>query len=66
MELKTASTLKKKDKLLKKIKKKFGEEIEAEAKEEEDENDDEDEQEQGPMELTQGLGEDKEEGAEDK
>ena len=43
MELKTASTLKKKEKLIKKIKKKFGKEIEAEAEEEEDDNEDEDE-----------------------
>lgn len=49
MELKTTSTLKKKDKLVKKIKKKFGADIEGATGAEEEE---EEEQGQGPMELT--------------
>ena len=68
MELKTTSIVKRKDKLVRKIKKKFGADIERETgvaeEEEEEENDSEEEEEQGqgPMELTQSLGEDKEEG----
>ena len=65
MELKATSIIKRKDKLVRKIKKKFGANIEgvggaAREEEEEDESEDE-EQGQGPMELTQGLGEDKDE-----
>ena len=63
IELKTVSFIKRKDKLVRKLKKKFGEGVEAAAEEEED-DDDEDEG-QGPLELSQGLGEDKEEGAEE-
>ena len=60
MELKTASTIKKKDRLVKKLKAKFGE-GEIKAKEEEDEEKEEEEQGQGPLALTQGMGEDVEE-----
>ena len=65
--MKTTTIVKKKDKLIKKIKKRFGVEAtstieEEEADEEEDESDnEEDEPKQGPLQLTQGLGEDKEE-----
>ena len=52
MELKTTSTLKKKDKLVKKLKAKLGE---GKAKGEEEE-----EESEGPLELTQGMGEDAE------
>ena len=45
IELKTASIIKKKDKLVKKIKKKFGEGIEAAEEEEEEDDDDDDEDE---------------------
>jgi hypothetical protein len=55
MELKTTSTLKKKDKLLKKLKKIFGEGVDAEEEEEDD-----DEEEHQPLALRQGLGEDEE------
>ena len=66
IELKTSSIIKKKDKLVIKLKKKFGEGAEAVAEEEEEEDDEDEEDEgQGPLELTQGLGEDKEEGAEE-
>lgn len=61
--------MKKKDKLIKKIKKRFGveavgttEEEEVGEEEEDSENEEEGELEQGPLQLTQGLGEDKEEG----
>lgn len=67
-ELKTSTVIKKKDKLVRKLKKKFGEGVEAaEEEEEDDDNDDEDDEHegQGPMGLTQGLGEDKDEGAEE-
>ena len=62
MELKIASTLKKKDRLVKKLKEKFGEDADEE-EEEEDEEDEEGEQEQTqePLALTQGMGQDKEE-----
>ena len=64
MELKTASTIKRKDRLVKKLKAKFGEGA-AEAEEEEDDEGDEDKDDQGegPLALTQGMGEDVEEGA---
>ena len=58
MELKTASTLKKKDKLVRKLKKRFGESVDVE---EEEEEEDDEEEEQQPLALTQGLGEDEEE-----
>ena len=60
MELKTPSVLKKKDKLVKKLKAKFGEgTIEGEEDIEEEEEED-----QGPLSLTQGMGKDiEEEGA---
>ena len=67
-QLKTASMIKKKDKLVRKLKKKFGESAEAIGEEEEEEDDEDEEDEgQGPLELTQGLEEDKveEEEAED-
>ena len=63
MDLKTASVMKRKEKLVRKIKKKFGEGIEGVVEEEEEDESEEEEQGQGPMELTQGLEEDKEEGA---
>ena len=63
--LKTTSIVKRKEKLVRNIKKRFGTDIEVVGivKEQEEEDDIEDEEEQGqvPMELTQGLGEDKEE-----
>ena len=70
IELKTASIVKRRDKLVRKIKKKFGADIErttcvAKEEGEEDESEEDEEQGQGPMELTQGLGEDKEEGVEE-
>lgn len=68
-ELKTTIVVKKKDKLVKKIKKKFGVEETSEIGEveeiSEDEEEDEDELEQGPLELTQGQGEDKYEDVEE-
>ena len=66
MELKTTSIIKRKDKLVRKIKKRFSEGIEGAIgaeEEEEDDSEEEEEQGQGPIELTQGLGEDKDEGA---
>ena len=61
MELKTTSVIKRKDKLVRKLKKKFGEGIERAIKEEEEEDEsEEDEQGQSPLEITQGLGEDEE------
>ena len=45
-----ASTLKKKDKMVKKLKAKFGE------GDEEDEEEEEEVEEQGPLAITQGLG----------
>ena len=64
MELKTTSTIKRKNRLVKKLKAKFGEGA-TEAEEEEDDESDEDgdEQGEGPLALTQGMGEDVEEGA---
>ncbi len=56
MELKTASILKKKEKSLNKLKKKFGEGVEQEEDEEE-----EDTQTQAPHALTQRMGEDQQE-----
>ena len=55
-----ASTLKKKDKMVKKLKAKFGE------GDEEEDDEEEEVEEQGPLAITQGLGEDKEEGAKKK
>ena len=65
--MKTTSIVKRKEKLVRKIKK-FGACIEAasvvaEEEEEEDGSKEEEEKGKGPMELTKGLGEDKEEGA---
>ena len=66
IDLKIASIVKRKDKLIRKIKNNFGADIEvAGIAEEEDESEEEEEPRQGPMELTQGLGEDKEEGVEE-
>ena len=65
MELKTTSTLKKKNKLVRKLKARFGE---GTTKDEEDDEHEEEEakQCQGPLSLTQGMGEDvEEEGAEE-
>lgn len=56
MELKTTSVIKKNDKLVKKLKAKFGEGAEQEEEEEEEES-----QAQAPLSLTQGLGEDQQE-----
>ena len=56
IDVKIASTLKKKDKIVKKLKAKFGE-----GDEEEDDEEEEEEEGQGPLEITQGLGKDKEE-----
>ena len=65
MDLKIASTIKRKDRLVKKLKPKFGEGV-AEVEDEEDDEDDEDgdEKGEGPLALTQGMGEDVEEGVE--
>ena len=63
MDLKITFGMKRKEKLVRKIKKKFGQGIEGAVEEEEEDESEEEEQGQGPMELTQGLGEDKEEGA---
>ena len=69
--LKIATIVKKKDKLIKKIKKRFGVEVVGTEEEEEvgeedyDSENEEDEPRQGPLQLTQGLGEDKEEGVEE-
>jgi hypothetical protein len=60
MELKTASIIKKKDKLVKKPKEKFGEGTEQEDEAEEDEEEEET-QIQEPLPLTQGKGEDQQE-----
>ena len=65
MDLKTTSVMKQKEKMVRKIKKKFGEGIEGAVEEEEEDESEEEEQGQGPMELTQGLGEEKEESAEE-
>ena len=75
-DLKIARVIKRKDKLVKKLKKKFGADIgetgtaeeveEMSDDEEEDDNEkEEDEPEQGPLQLIQGLGEDKDESAEE-
>ena len=69
--MKTATAVKKKDKLIKKLKKRFGTDFEStgtiaeeeEADEEDESENEEDDPRQGPLQLTQGLGEDKEEGA---
>ena len=55
IDLKTTSAMKKKDKMVKKLKARLGVE--------DDENDDDEEEveEQGPLAITQGLGEDKDE-----
>ena len=59
MEFKTTSTLKKKDRLVKNLKEKFGKG--ANEEEEEEDEEDEEEQTQEPLALTQSMGEDKEE-----
>lgn len=64
-ELKTSTVIKKKDKLVRKLKKKFGEGIGTTTEEEDEDDDDEDDEGEEPLELTQGLGEDKDEGAEE-
>ncbi len=61
MELKTTSTFNKKDKLVKKLKAKFGEGIGEEEDDDEEEKQEEQEQAQEPFSLTQGLEEDKDE-----
>ena len=62
MELKIALVIRKKDKLVKKLKEKFGEGVEEEEEEEEEEDEEEeDTQIQVPMALTQGQGEDQKE-----
>ena len=58
MELKTTSVIKKKEKLVKKLKAKFGEGDEQEEDEEEEDEEEEDTQAQAPLALTQGIGED--------
>lgn len=58
MELKTTSVIKKKDKLVKKLKDKFGEGAKQEEEEEEEGEEEEDTQAQAPLALTQGMGED--------
>ena len=66
MELKIVSTLKKKDKLVRKLKAKFGEGAGDEEEEDDEEEEEEEElQAQEPLALTQGMGEEieKEEGA---
>ena len=68
-DLKMTTAVKKKDKLIKKMKTRFGVEVvgrteEEEVDEEEDDSEnEEDEPKKEPLQLTQGLGEDKEEGA---
>ena len=73
-DFKTTTTVKKKDKLVRKLKKRFGENIGeagtegeevSDDKEEDDSVKEEDELEQGPLQLTQGLGEEKDESAEE-
>ena len=61
MELKIAFTLKKKDKIIRKLNANFFENADEEEEEDEEDEEEEQEQTQGPMKLTQGLGEDKEE-----
>ena len=72
--MKTASTVKKKEKIIRKLKKTFGADIEVASTTEEEveeveevEGDSKEEGEQGQetLELTQGLGEDNEEGIEE-
>ena len=58
MELKTTSTLKKKDKLVRKLKEKFRE---GARNDDEDDEEEEEAQAQEPLALTQGMGEDVEE-----
>ena len=58
--LKKTSMIKRKYKLVRKMKKKFGEGIEGEVEEEEEDESEEDEHGNGPLQITQGLGEDKE------
>lgn len=62
VDLKTATTVKKKDKLVRKIKRKFGVEGEGTSDEEESDNEHKEDEPQG---LTQGLGEDTKEGFEE-
>lgn len=62
MELNTAYTLKKKDKLVRKLKTKFGVSAGDEEEEDDEENEEKEEvQTQEPLALTQGMGEDQEE-----
>ena len=59
MELKTTSTIKKKDRLVKKLKARFGEgAFEAEEEDDEEVEQDEDEQREVPLQLNQAMGED--------
>ena len=55
-DLKTASVMKKKEKMVKKLKARLGVEDD-----EEDDDEEEEAEEQGPLAITQGLGEDKDE-----
>ena len=61
MELKTTSKINKKDRLVKKLKAKFGEGTTEGEEDDEEEYEEEGEQDQGPLALTQGMGEDMEE-----
>lgn len=61
MELKIASIIKKKEKLVKKLKAKFGEGAKEEEDEVEEDEEEEDTQTQVPLALTQGMGEDQQE-----
>ena len=61
MELKIASAIKKKDRIVKKLKAKFGEGAEEEEEEEEEDEEEEETQTQDSLALTQGMGEDEEE-----
>ena len=63
MELKTASTIKRKDRLVKKLKARFGEGVTEDEEEDDEGDEDEDEKGEGTLALTQGMGEDAEEGA---
>ena len=61
MDLKTASAMKKKENIVKKLKEKFEEGAEEEEEEEEEDEEEEQTQAQESLALTQGMGEDKKE-----
>ena len=65
IDIKIASILRKKNKLVKKLKERFGRDEEEEEEKEEDDDDEEEEQGQAPWGLTQDLGEDQAEEGED-